>query len=195
MEEPHKGGTEHYTYADLLTWPEDERWELINGVAYNMSPAPSRMHQWIVSQLLTEFTIFLRGKSCEAYPAPFEVRLPNADEDGLTATTVLQPDITVVCDPNKLNERGCLGSPTLVVEVLSPDSATHDLREKHRAYERAGVLEYWVISPFEQMVMVFTLDAQGHYGPSSVYGKNELVPVGVLPGLQIDLSLIFYQEK
>jgi len=195
MGTPMPSNVERFTYADLLTWPADERWELIDGVAYKMaydlSPTPSRHHQQIVTALSAQFYNYLEGKPCEVFSAPFDVRLPKPAEDGMSATTVVEPDVTVVCDPEKLDDRGCLGAPTLVVEVLSPDTATYDQREKFHTYERAGVPEYWIISPFGQNLQVFTLDATGHYGPPTVYGKDEEVPVGVLPGLVIQLGRVF----
>lgn len=168
-----------FTYADRMNWPADERYELIDGIAYDMSPAPSRRHQKIITALIIQFGLFLEDKPCEVYPAPFDVRLPKPSEDALTASTVVQPDLVVVCAPQKLDDRGCLGSPALIVEILSPETARKDLREKLYAYQQAGVPEYWIISPVEKTLMVFTPDAQGHYGSPAVYGSNEQTPVGV----------------
>lgn len=191
MVEPAQVNPERYTYADILTWPEDERWELIDGVAYDMSPAPSPRHQVIQGELFVLFHDFLRGATCRVYPPPFDVRLPKPTEDGLTASTVVQPDLTVVCDPEKIDERGCVGAPTLVVEILSPGTSRKDLREKLTAYAQAGVPEYWVVYPFEKVVQVYTLDTQGHYGAPAIYVNGEQAPVGVLPGLVIDLESVF----
>ena len=182
---------DRYCYADLLTWPEDQRWELIDGIPYDMSPAPTRRHQKVVSELFGQFWLFLKDKPCDVYVPPFDVRLPALDEDGMTATTVVQPDITIVCDKDKLDERGCLGSPTLVVEALSPGTAKKDLREKLHTYERSGVPEYWIITPSDKTLMVFTLDEQGRYSTHAVYGDIEQAPVKVLPGLVIDLASVF----
>jgi Uma2 family endonuclease len=182
---------QQFTYADLLTWPENERWELIDGFAYDMTPAPSPRHQEIVMALSAQFYQFLEGKPCRVFPAPFDVRLPTPGEDDMTATSVVQPDITVVCDREKLDARGCLGSPTLMVEVLSPETAKKDMREKLHVYERAGVPEYWIVSPFEQTLMVFTLDAAGRYGAPTVYDHDDQAPVGVLEGLRIDMPRVF----
>lgn len=191
MSEPVRAEAPSYTYADVITWPEDERWELIDGVAYDMTPAPLRRHQDIVTALMTQFGPFLEGNPCLLYTAPFDVRLPKPREDGMSASTVVQPDLAVVCDREKLDERGCVGAPTLVIEITSPYTAAKDLREKRLAYERAGVPEYWLISPSDQTVLVFTLDEKGRYGAPTVYTHDEQTPVGVLPGLQIDLSRIF----
>ena len=125
------------------------------------------------------------------YSAPFDVRLPYPSEDDMSTTTVVQPDITLVCDLEKLDARGCLGAPTLVVEILSPETAAKDRREKFHLYEQVGVREYWIISPFEQTLMVFTRDERGRYGAPTVYSRDEQVPVGVLPGLTIELPEVF----
>jgi len=180
-----------FTYADLLSWPADERWELIDGIAYDMTPAPSTNHERISVALVSQFYNFLKGKSCEVFSAPFDVRLPYPSEDDMTTTTVVQPDLTVVCDRKKLDARGCLGAPTLVVEILSPDTAAKDLREKLHLYERVGVPEYWIISPVEQTLMVFTRDKRGRYGAPTAYSRTDQVLVGVLPGLTIELAEVF----
>ena len=137
---------QRYTYADYITWPEDMRYELYNGIAHELLPAPSRKHQEVSANLVFEFKRITQKRPCRIFHAPFDVRLPNsmtetADEQ---IVTVVQPDIVVVCDPKKLDERGCLGAPDLIVEILSPSTAKHDIDEKFLLYERAGVLEYWL---------------------------------------------------
>ncbi len=174
-----------YSYADLMNWPADERWELIDGVAYDMTPAPSRDHEEISVALTSQFYQFLKGKSCRVYSAPFDVRLPHPAEDAMTTSTVVQPDITVVREREKLDARGCVGAPTLVVEILSPETETKDRREKFHLYERVGVPEYWIISPFKQTLLVFTRDEQGRYGAPTIYNRTDQVPVSVLPGLTV----------
>lgn len=188
---PQREGDQHYTYADLITWPEGERWELIDGVPYNMTPAPSQRHQDIVLELTLQFGNFLRDSPCLLYTAPFDVRLPKLRENGMTASTVVQPDLLVVCDRKKLDGKGVVGSPTLVVEITSPSTAAKDLREKLQAYERAGVPEYWVISPSDKTVLVYTLEKRGRYGAPTVYTPDDQAPVGVLPELLIDLARVF----
>ena len=180
-----------YTYADYLTWSCDERWELIDGVAYNMTPAPSRRHQDVSIELAAQFKVFLRGKQCRVYDAPFDVRLPDPNETDQTTSTVVQPDLVVVCDSAKLEDRGCKGAPDLVIEIISPDSVARDLKEKFRLYERAGVVEYWVVYPVEKMVMVFRRGSDGRYGQPETFTADERVPVGVLPELEIDLAMVF----
>jgi Uma2 family endonuclease len=180
-----------YTYTDYLQWSEDERWELIHGVAYNMTPAPSRTHQKISKRLLVEFEIHLRGKRCEVYDAPFDVRLPKPGESDETTNTVVQPDLVVVCDPSKLDDRGCKGAPDLVIEILSPESVARDQKEKFLLYEQAGVLEYWLVHPTDRIVTVFHRGADGAYGRPTVYTPGESIQVGVLPELNIDLAAVF----
>jgi len=182
---------ERYTYADYLTWSDDERWELIDGVAHNMTPAPSGQHQAVSIDLAAQFRVFLRGKKCRVFAAPYDVRLPAANETDEKTSTVVQPDLAVVCDPAKIEDRGCKGAPDLVIEIISPDSAARDLKEKFRIYERAGVLEYWVVYPLEKMVMVFRRGSDGRYDQPATYTSEESVPVGVLPELEIDLATVF----
>lgn len=195
MSEPMRQHTETYTYADLLNWPEDERWELIDGVAYDMTPAPSRQHQEIIGALHLQFGVFLRNAPCRVYLAPFDVRLPKPGEDGMTASTVVQPDLTVICDRKNLDKRGAVGSPTLIIEILSPYTAKKDRQRKMQVYAHAGVQEYWLVSPSEKTVEVYQLQEQGHYGAATVYQYNEQVPVGVLPDLVIDLVQVFVEDE
>jgi len=182
-----------YTYADYLRWPGDERWELIDGVACNMTPAPSRRHQAVSFDLTAQFRVFLRGKKCKAYAAPFDVRLPAPGETDETTSTVVQPDLAVVCDPAKLDDRGCKGAPDLVIEILSPDSLARDQREKLLLYEQAGVPEYWIVHTGDKTVSVFTRGQDGLYGKPALYTSEERVPVGVLPDLEIDLTTVFVE--
>jgi Uma2 family endonuclease len=180
-----------YTYADYLRWDDGERWELIHGVAYNMTPAPSRRHQKIFGELFTQISLHLRGRRCEVYAAPFDVRLPAPGEKEETTSTVVQPDIVVVCDPSKLDDKGCTGAPDMVVEILSPESLARDQREKLFLYEQAGVLEYWIVHPVDKTVSIFRRGPDGLYGKPSLYTFEERAPVGVLPELEIDLDTVF----
>lgn len=195
MSEPAETATQEYTYADYLTWPDDERWELIDGTAYAMTPAPSRRHQEIHWHLIEQLAPFLAGSPCQAFSAPFDVILPKSNETVATATTVVQPDLIVVCDLVKLEERGCVGAPTIIVEILSPNTSAKDLREKMRVYERAGVPEYWVISPAEKWVQIYTLNKRGRYDAPVIFGDGEQAPVRMLPGLAIDLGRVFAEAR
>ncbi|WP_425059233.1 hypothetical protein SCACP_39100 [Sporomusa carbonis] len=180
-----------YTYADYLTWPLEERWELIDGVPHNMSPAPSRRHQEILVEMLRQFSNYLLDKSCRVYSAPFDVRLPQSNETDETATNVVQPDIVVVCDKSKLDDKGCTGAPDLIVEIICPGSAFKDLRDKFRLYESSGVKEYWIVHPNDNTVLVFKLGSDGHYGKPGMYSEQDEIEVGVLEDLTISLKTVF----
>ncbi|SDE99194.1 Uma2 family endonuclease [Sporolituus thermophilus] len=180
-----------YTYRDYLGWQDGERWELIGGAVYNMTPVPSRQHQALVGNIFAALHAYFRDKTCEVYVAPFDVRLPAAGEDPDAASNVVQPDIVVVCDKAKLDDRGCLGAPDLVVEVVSPDTAKKDMAEKLDLYERAGVKEYWIVHPGDQTVMVFCLGDDGKYGRHKMYEKGETLAAAIFPELVIELAEIF----
>ena len=146
--------TNIYTEEDYYNLPENVRAELIDGQIYYMS-APSRIHQKILNFLNTEINIYIRSKdgSCEVYPAPFAVKLFEDDDK-----TVVEPDISVICDPNKLTERGCTGAPDWIVEIVSPSTSSHDYIRKLNLYAKAGVKEYWIIDPRTEKVFVYHLD-------------------------------------
>jgi Uma2 family endonuclease len=180
-----------FTYQDYLEWPGGERWELIDGEAYNMTPAPSRAHQKLLGSLFTTFHNYLEDKSCEVYVAPFDVRLPENDQSEMEITTVVQPDLTVICDPAKLDDKGCLGRPDLIVEFISPSTAAHDYIEKLSLYERQRVPEYWIVHPIDKTVMVFRLTDCREYGKPCIYAAAHQIPVGLFPDLVIDLKKVF----
>jgi len=188
---PARKEVERYTYGDYLNWPDEERWELIEGEAYDMSPAPSRWHQQIAGELFKQIAVFLTGKKCEAYFAPFDVRLPRADEDDSETMTVVQPDIVVVCNPAKLDNRGCRGAPDLVVEILSPFTASKDQIEKLALYEKHGVKEYWIIHPTDNLLTVRLLEEDGKYGIPAIYEGKGSLEVATLPGLTVNLDAVF----
>ena len=184
---------ELFTYGDYRTWTDVDRWELIDGIPYDMSPAPSPRHQLILAQLVRRFTNYLDGKPCLAIPAPFDVRLPEADEDDDQVTTVVQPDLSVICDRSKLDNSGYRGAPDLVIEILSPGTYQKDQKIKFVRYERAGVREYWLVDPSARTVTVFSLEAVGLYGPPSEYPDTDRLRVGIFPDLEIDLSAVFVE--
>jgi Uma2 family endonuclease len=173
-----------YTYADYLEWDDDERYELIDGEAY-MLAAPSRIHQDISMALSTALYNFLEGKPCKVYAAPFAVRLFPAEDE--TDDTVVEPDISVVCDSSKLDDRGCKGAPDLIIEIASPSTARYDRIVKFNKYREAGVREYWIAEPEERAVFAYTLK-NGEY-TAAVYEKT--ATSAVLPGCDIDLAAIF----
>ena len=173
-----------HTYADYLTWPDEARYELIDGVAYLMTPAPTLSHQDFVGEIYRQLANALEGQPCRAFIAPVDVRLPKADESDEQVDTVVQPDVLVVCSSDKLDRRGLRGAPDLVIEVLSPATATHDHVRKRRVYERAGVLEYWLVHPYDRMVTIYRLKAK-EFGKPEIRDLAEPTPVGILPGTAI----------
>jgi len=173
-----------YTYADYCTWGEDVRCELIDGVVYDMSPAPGWVHQDLSRNLLGQFFIFLEGKPCKVFHAPFDVRL-NADDDG----TVVQPDIVVICDRSKISGTGCIGAPDMVVEILSPSTARKDMLVKFNKYQKAGVREYWIVDPKDKVIRVCIL-SNGKYD-SIDYFDADKIAVNVLDGFEIDIKRLF----
>ena len=181
----------NFTYGDYVNWSGEERWELINGCAYNMSPAPSRRHQKISRELELAIGVFLTDKSCEVYDAPFDVRLPETDEADENIVTVVQQDIVVICDAKKLDDKGCRGAPDLIIEILSSETSSKDMKIKLALYERHGVKEYWIVHPIDNIVMVLQLDKNKKYGKPTVYSEEDKITTPILKGLEIDLSLIF----
>jgi Uma2 family endonuclease len=180
-----------YSYANYLNWLFDERVELIKGRIFRMSPAPSRVHQEITAHILLPLLTFLKSKPCKVYPAPFDVRFPKESKADKDIYTVLQPDICVVCDPSKLDDRGCIGAPDIVVEILSPGNNKKELLNKYRVYEEFGVKEYWVISPSEKTFLKYTLDETGRYRPSKLFTLSETITSTVLPGFELNLDDVF----
>jgi len=174
-----------YTYADYCTWDDGERWELIDGIPYAMSPAPLVSHQSVIGNLHGQLFNFLKGKPCKVFLSPFDVRL-NFDTDD---DTVVQPDLLVVCDRSKLDKRGCNGAPDMLVEVLSPSSTRRDIVLKFNTYLRAGVREYWIVDPDAKTVSIHLLK-DGEYIVRA-YTDTDTAPVHVLEGCTISLSDVF----
>lgn len=176
--------SERHTYADYLSWPEDVRYELIDGRAYLMAPAPSLEHQDVAGEIYRQLSNTLEGKPCRPFIAPVDVRLPKANELDEQIDTVVQPDVLVVCDESKLDRRGVRGAPDFVVEVLSSSTASHDHVLKRRVYERAGVREYWLVHPIDRMVTIYRL-LDGEYGKPDVQELSGETAVGVLEGVSV----------
>jgi Uma2 family endonuclease len=179
-----------FTYADYCTWPEDARWELIEGAAYAMAPAPATAHQLLLVELVRQVANFLLDRPCRVVTAPFDVRLPEADETDDQTRTVLQPDLAVICDLAKLDARGCRGAPDWVVEVLSPGTAARDMIQKRRLYERHGVREYWLVHPTDRVVTLYRRTGEG-FGMPDIQATDATTGVSILPGLAIDWALAF----
>jgi Uma2 family endonuclease len=176
----------YYTYADYLEWDEGERYEIIDGEAYMMA-APSRIHQEVSGNLYYAIRSFLEGKPCKVYAAPFSVRLFPAKDN--RDDTVVEPDIAVVCDPSKLDERGCHGAPDFIIEITSSSTARYDRIIKFNKYREAGVREYWIADPDEKVVSAYLLK-NGEYMAVN-YDDTGAAPVRVLPGCVRDLKAVF----
>ena len=186
MSTPMKKEMESYNYADYCEWDDNGRWELIEGVPYAMAPAPNRRHQEIVGILHVELFNFLKGKMCQVFVSPFDVRL-NADQED---DTVVQPDLLVICDPEKLDDKGCKGAPDLIIEILSPATAKYDRLVKFNQYQKARVKEYWMVDPETETVQVCVLGDRGQY-EIFAYGNEDRIPVQVLSGCEINLQDVF----
>lgn len=182
---------ERYTFADVLTWPDDERAEIINGEPVMMAPPPSSEHQEISMELSAQLHAYLKGKRCKVYAAPFAVRLFEEDGDRPDdVDTMVEPDISVVCDPNKIDRHGCKGAPDMVVEILSPSTQRHDRFTKFSLYQRAGVKEYWIVDPESKAVQSFVLE-DGRYSVKEYGTAGDKMRVSVLEDCVIDLSEVF----
>ena len=182
---------ERFTFADSFTWDEDERIEIINGEAFMMA-APPRTHQGICFEIGRQLGNYLEGKQCRVYPAPFGVRLFEQDGDSPeNVDTVVEPDISVVCDRSKLDQYGCKGAPDLIVEVLSPSTQRHDQLVKLNLYQKAGVREYWIVDPENRTVRVMVQASGGILQVHEVYGRDDVAKVNVLDGCFIELSKVF----
>jgi Uma2 family endonuclease len=188
---PARKEADRYTYSDYLAWPDEERWELLDGIPYNMTPAPSLKHQRVHRELFRQIANFLVGKSCEVFSSPFDVRFPVADEPDEKIENLAQPDISIICDKSKLDEKGCRGAPDLIIEILSPSTSRKDRMIKFNMYERFGVKEYWLISPEDKTVEVFTLNKNRKYSRPEFYTEEYMIQCRIIEGLRIDLSTVF----
>jgi len=183
-----------YTYADYLTWLDDQARELINGFIKIMSPAPRLGHAKVNSNIFWNLGYFIRknkGK-CEVFTAPFDVRFPKKGETADDKIdTVVQPDICVVCDLSKLDDRGCCGAPDMIVEILSPSTTKKDVTEKFALYEESGVKEYWIVYPLDKAIQVFLLQEDGKYDEGTMYEWGGQIPVHIFNDYPIDFDDIF----
>ena len=184
-----------YSYADYLTWQLDKAVELIKGKVMLMSPAPNVKHQSISWQLNGLLFQYFKDKACHAFAAPFDVRLYDqqksiqADQD---IHTVVQPDISIICDLNKLTEQGCLGAPDWIIEILSPGNSKKEMQTKYALYQECGVKEYWMVYPYEKAVHQFVLDeSTGKYQLIAMFSEEDYATPLVFPDLKIDLQEVF----
>jgi Uma2 family endonuclease len=182
--------TKTYNYSDYLLWQFSERVELIKGFINKMSPAPSSSHQKISANLSGVFYENLKRSSCNFYAAPFDVRLPI--ESANKGTTVVQPDLCIICDESKLDKRGCNGAPDLIVEIVSQSNSKHDVKTKFELYQEAGVLEYWIIEPYDKILFVYTL-IDGKYIGLQPQTEGDIINSPLFPDLEITLDDVFYR--
>lgn len=179
-----------YSYASYLGWKFKERVELFKGRVLQMA-APSVNHQRLLGFLYTEMYIYLRNKSCEAFAAPFDVRFPDNSRADHQVYTVLQPDICVICDETKLDERGCIGAPDIVVEVLSPGNNTKELINKFGIYEEYGVREYWIVHPQRRNFLKYVLNEAGKFVAGMPYEGGAEFASDILPGFRLNVDEVF----
>lgn len=171
-----------FTWADYQSWPDDERWEIIGGKAFAMSPSPGIRHQDIVINMARELSLFFKGKTCRPFTAPLDVKLSEYD--------VVQPDLMVVCEPKQFQGTHIEGAPRLVVEIASPSSVSHDRLAKMRLYQLAGVEEYWIVTPYPPMVEIFRLES-GHYHLHAGGTQKDSIASAVFPDLKLNLAEVF----
>lgn len=178
-----------YTYDDYLKFADDEVVEIIDGRILAMSPAPSRIHQKIIMELSAEIRNYIKSNNgdCEVYPAPFDVILKNDDEDVSLSTNIVQPDISVICDKNKLTDKGCTGSPDMIIEVISPFNTSNDYVRKLNLYEHFKIREYWIVNPIEKNILVYTLTNDGYNAPK-IFSFNDKIEVNIYDNLYIDFN-------
>ncbi|RYE89771.1 MAG: Uma2 family endonuclease [Cytophagaceae bacterium] len=185
-----------YTYANYLGWKFQEFIELIRGQLLRPMARPNTRHQELSQRFEYVILTFLRSSSCKMFHAPFGVRLARDTGNGdAQIRTVVQPDIFVVCDKSEIDERGCLGAPDWIIEILSPGNSAHDTKTKFDLYEENGVREYWIVVPGLQTVQTHLLDAAGRYQPAAEYAEAAPMPVTTLPGLAVEWSEVFAESE
>ena len=184
--------TKSYTYADYLTWNFQERLEILKGKIFKMSPAPSRKHQEISAKIFRKFDRYFENRTCNIYYAPFDVRLKNFKKStsDKEITTVLQPDICVICDKEKLDDRGCIGAPDLIIEILSPGNSKKEMDIKFDLYEENAVKEYWIVEPFQKSILIYTLQNDKYIGLKPI-AEEGLVHSPLFPELSFNVEEIF----
>lgn len=180
-----------YTFDDYLAWPEDERLEIIDGVPY-LQAAPTPIHQEILMELAKQIAVYLTGKPCKVYPAPFCVRLTQGyEKNEQDVRNVVEPDVTIVCDTSKIDDMGYQGAPEMIIEIISPSSTKKDRIIKFNTYEKAGVKEYWIVEPDLKIVSVFLLQDNARFSRPEMYTNEDEVRVSLFPDLVIDLRQVF----
>ncbi len=189
VEEPDPGLV--YSYADYLSWKFEERLELIRGKIFKMG-APGTPHQRISIKLSSWLYQYTEKEKCQVFSAPFDVRLPIHDKKkDEEIITVVQPDICVVCDESKLDERGCCGAPDLVIEILSPGNSKKEVKLKFELYEEAEVREYWIVNPVEENLIVYKLTQAAKFEALRMYAGGDTIESSTLPGFKVDVDKLF----
>ena len=179
-----------YTYADYLLWRFKEQVELLRGKLFKMSPAPREIHQRVLNEINFELMSFFRNKACRVYPAPFDVRLPTKGIADNQIYTIVQPDLCVVCDLEKIDGRGCVGAPDLVVEILSPSNSRKDLKDKYEIYQEVGVPEYWIVDADDKAIYRYVLEGDTYIGLPPV-SEGDVFSSRKFPEMKIDTKHIF----
>lgn len=184
--------TKQYSYADYLTWHFNERVELIRGWISKMSPAPGTTHQAVSWDIAYYFANYFRKTNCKTFAAPFDVRLLDSkkSKNNQQVFSVVQPDICVICDEKKIDERGCVGAPDLIIEIVSPGNSKREMKTKYELYEENGVREYWIANPLEKNIMLYVLKAK-KYHLKKIYFDDDAIESILFKGLVIDLKEIF----
>jgi len=179
-----------HTYSDYLTWPESERWEIIDGVPYLQS-APKWQHQSISGELYRQISNYLIDKPCRVFASPFDLCLVGYEESDDDILNIVQPDIVIVCDETKLRKTGYFGVPALIIEISSPSTTRQDRVVKFNKYEKAGVKEYWIVEPDGKYISVFTLQENKRYGRPEAYTEEDKAKMSVFSDFTVDLKPVF----
>lgn len=181
-----------YSYADYLLWKFKERVELFRGKILKMSPAPSRKHQDVSMNITREFFSLFKDKRCKMYVAPFDVRLPKKNIEDKEIFTVVQPDLCIICDRTKLDDKGCVGAPDLIIEILSPGNSKREMKDKYQLYEEAGVREYWIIDPNQESVFINILENGKYKNQYPII--DDYVVSHIFPNIKVHTDDIFNME-
>lgn len=178
-----------YTYDDYLKFTDNEIVEIIDGRISAMSPAPSRIHQELIMEISAEIRNYIKSNNgkCKVYPAPFDVVLVSENQNATDSKNIVQPDISVICDKSKLTDKGCTGSPDMIIEIISPFNPSNDYVRKLNLYEQFKIKEYWIVNPMKKNILVYTLTDNGYNMPD-MYTFNDKVKVNIYNDLEIDFK-------
>ncbi|MGL2992509.1 Uma2 family endonuclease [Flavobacterium sp. TSSA_36] len=182
-----------YSYADYLTWQFDDRVELLNGKIFSVGSTPNTTHQRISRELAGVLYNFSHPRSCNLFAAPFDVRLIDSNKKSKLDKeifTVVQPDLCVICDDSKIDERGAIGAPDLVIEILSPGNSNKEMKYKFDLYEEAGVLEYWIVNPADKTIFIYILKENQFIGMHPLI-EEDTIQSRLFPNLDFQLAKIF----